>query len=104
MSVAIRDASLTTARRRYIANYGWRQSVGLYAGPTTVKTEQQYTTSQGNGPSGDVNISVLLGAQLIGQTVGACNCASGAGPNPTLMGFVKSGGSNENPANNGGSS
>lgn len=104
MSVAIRDASLTTARRRYIANYGWRQSVGLYSNPTTEKSEQQYSNSKGNGPSGDVNISVLLGAQLIGQTVGACNCASGTGPNPTLQGFVKSTGTNCNAANNGGSS
>ena len=103
MSVAIRDASLTTARRRYIANYGWRQSVGLYANPTTVKSEQQYTTAQGNGPSGDVPLSVLLGAQLIGQTVGACNCASGTGPNPTLQGFDKSEAGTCNPANNGGS-
>ena len=103
MSVANRDASLTTARRRYIANYGWRQSVGLYSNPTTVKSEQAYTTSQGNGPSGDVTLSVLMGAQLIGQTVGACACSTGVGPNPTLQGFVKDEGGTCNPANNGGS-
>lgn len=104
MSTTIRDASLTTARRRYIANYGWRKSVGLYENPTTEKSEQQYTTSKGNGPSADVNISVILGAQLIGQTVGACNCASGTGPNPTLAGFTKSEGATCSPANNGGGS
>jgi hypothetical protein len=104
MSVAIRDASLTTARRRQIANYGWRQSVGLYTNPTTTKSEQPYSNSQGNGPSAAVNISVILGAQLIGQTLGACNCASGTGPNPTLQGYVKSEGGTCSPANNGGSS
>jgi hypothetical protein len=103
MSTTIRDASLTTARRRYIANYGWRQSVGLYADPTTVKHEQAQTTAKGDGPSGDVNISVKLGAMLIGQTVGACNCSTGVGPNPTLQGFDKGEGGTCNPANNGGS-
>jgi hypothetical protein len=103
MSTTIRDASLTTARRRYIANYGWRQSVGLYSNPTTAKSEQQYSNAQGCGPSGDVNISVTLGAQLIGQTLGACNCSTGVGPNPTLAGFTKSEGGTCNPANNGGS-
>lgn len=103
MSTTIRDASLTTSRRRNIANYGWRQSVGLYTNPTTAKYEQQYSNAKGGGPSGDVNISVLLGAQLIGQTVGACNCSTGEGPNPTLQGFDKSEGGTCNPANNGGS-
>ena len=103
MSTTIRDASLTTARRRYIANYGWRQSVGLYTNPTTTKYEQQQSNAQGGGPSGDVNISVRLGAQLIGQTLGACNCSTGEGPNPTLQGFDKSEGGTCNPANNGGS-
>ena len=102
MSVAIRDASLTTARRRYIANYGWRKGVGLYSAPTTVKSEQAYTTAQGCGPSGDVTLSVRLGAQLIGQTAGACACDGGSA-NPTLQGFDKAEGGTCNPANNGGS-
>lgn len=102
MSTTIRDASLTTARRRYIANYGWRKSVGLYENPTTVKTEQLYSNSQGGGPSGDVKISVLLGAQLIGQTAGACAC-NGGSATPTLQGFDKSEGGTCNPANNSGS-
>lgn len=104
MSTTIRDASLTTARRRQIVNYGWRQSVGLYANPTTVKMEQQYSNAKGGGPSADVNLSVIQGAILIGQTVGACNCSTGVGPNPTLAGFVKSEGGTCSPANNGGGS
>ena len=103
MSVANRDASLTTARRRYIANYGWRKGVGLYENPTTVKSEQAYTTAQGEGPSGDVTLSVRMGALLIGQTVGACAC-NGTSTPPTLEGYVKSEGGTCNPANNGGSS
>ena len=102
MSVANRDASLTTARRRYIANYGWRKGVGLYTNPTTVKSEQAYTTAQGEGPSGDVSSSVRLGALLIGQTLGACACDGTSTP-PTLEGYVKSEGGTCNPANNGGS-
>ncbi len=104
MSTTIRDASLTTSRRRQIANYGWRQSVGLYADPTTVKYEQAQSNSKGDGPSAAVNISVKLGALLIGQTLGACNCSTGVGPNPTLQGYDKSEGGTCSPANNGGSS
>jgi len=103
MSTTIRDASLTTARRRQIANYGWRQSVGLYADPTTVKYEQAQSNSKGDGPSAAVNVSVKLGALLIGQTLGACNCSTGVGPSPTLQGFDKSEGGTCNPANNSGS-
>jgi len=104
MPLAIRDASSTTARRRQIANYGWRKSVGLYDNPTTVKLEQASSSSKGNGASTGVNLSVRLAAQLIGQTLGACNCASGTGPTPTLQGFVKREGGTCNPANNGGGS
>ena len=103
MSTTIRDASLTTARRRYIANYGWRKGVGLYTDPTTGKSEQPPSNAQGGGPSGDVNISVLLGAQLIGQTAGACACNGGSTP-PSLAGFAKSEGGTCSPANNGGGS
>lgn len=84
MSTTVRDASLTTARRRQIANYGWRHSVGLYAAPTTVKFEQAQSSFQGGGPSSSVPLSVTLGAQLQGQTPGACPC----GP-ATLAGDTK---------------
>jgi hypothetical protein len=102
MSVAIRDASLTTARRRQIANYGWRKGVGLYGNPTTAKYEQAASNSQGGGPSADLTLNVLIGAQVIGQTPGACACNGGSTP-ATLAGFSKSEGGTCNPANNSGS-
>jgi hypothetical protein len=86
MSSTIRDASLTTARRRQIATYGWRYGVGLTEGaPTTVKKEQAPSSYQGGGPTSTVPLNVLVGAQLIGQTPGACPC----GP-ATLAGYNKS--------------
>ena len=99
MSTTIRDASLTTARRRQITLYGWRRGVGLYADPTTVKEEQAYSNSQGNGPSSDIALSVYIGAQVIGQTPGACPDCAGA----TTAGYTKGGDSTCSPANNGGS-
>jgi hypothetical protein len=103
MSNTIRDASLTTARRRQIANYGWRNGVGLYGNPSTVKKEQAYASSKGDGPSSDVRLSVLVGAQVIGQTKDACACSATSVP-PTLQGFNKSEGGTCSPANNGGGS
>ena len=85
MSTTIRDASLTTARRRQIALYGWRYGVGLYAAPTTVKFEQAQSNTKGGGPSGDVTLNVRMGAQLMGQTPGACPCG-----NALLAGYNKS--------------
>ena len=85
MSTTIRDASLTTARRRQIALYGWRYGVGLYANPTTEKSEQAPSNAQGGGPSGDVTLNVRVGAQLMGQTAGACPCG-----NALLAGYSKS--------------
>ena len=69
MSTTIRDASLTTARRRQIALYGWR-----YGQSETVKAEQAPSNSQGTGPTADVPLGVRLGAQVMGQTPGACPC------------------------------
>ncbi len=102
MSTTIRDASLTTARRRQIVNYGWRKGVGLYANPTTTKYEQAFSNAKGDGPTANVNISVRLGALIIGQTAGACACDGGSAT-PTTQGFVKSEGGTCSPANNGGS-
>ena len=95
MSTTVRDASLTTARRRQIALYGWRHGVGLYANPTTVKFEQAQSNSQGNGPSSEVNLAVIQGAQLQGQTPGACPC----GP-ASLAGDAKVSPANCNPLGN----
>ena len=96
MSTTIRDASLTTARRRQITLYGWRRSVGLYANPTTEKSEQPPSNSQGNGPSSEVPLSVYVGAQVIGQTAGACPDCAGA----TTAGFSKNSPATCNGANN----
>ena len=85
MSTTIRDASLTTARRRQIALYGWRYGVGLYANPTTEKAEQAPSNAKGGGTSADVRLNVYVGAQLMGQTAGACPCG-----NALLAGYSKS--------------
>jgi hypothetical protein len=96
MSTTIRDASLTTARKRQITLYGFRRSVGLYANPTTAKSEQAPSNSQGNGPTSDVNLSVFVGAQVIGQTAGACPDCAGA----TTAGFSKNSPATCNQTNN----
>lgn len=85
MSTTIRDASLTTARRRQLTLYGWRYGVGLYANPTTVKAEQAPSNAQGGGPTANVTLNVYVGAQLMGQTPGACPCG-----NALLAGYNKS--------------
>ena len=85
MSTTIRDASLTTARRRQFALYGWRNSVGLYADPTTAKTEQAASNAKGDGPSSDITLNVHIGALVRAQTPGGCPC----GP-ATLAGYSKS--------------
>lgn len=75
MPVTNRDASLTTARRRQVSLYGWRLGTNYPANPTTVKAEQ--APSMGNkhtGPTAEVPPSAFLGAQLVGQTPGACPC------------------------------
>jgi hypothetical protein len=88
MSTTVRDASLTTARRRQLATYAWRNSVGLYANPTTTKEEQAPSSWRQAGPSESVPLNVYIGAQLVGQTPGACPC-DGSGVGPTLQGYSK---------------
>lgn len=85
MSTTIRDASLTTLRRKQFALYGWRNSVGLYETPMTTKKEQASSSFQGNGSSADVTLNVRVGAFVRAQTPGGCPC----GP-VTLAGFTKS--------------
>ena len=80
MSTTNRDASLTTARRRQLALFGWRTNGG-----TGLKSEQAATNGrQGVGPTGDVPVAVRLGAQLAGQS-GVCECS----PAITLQGYDK---------------
>ena len=83
MSTTIRDASLTTARRRQLALYAYRQVVSVGAG-----TEQAPSMGNiGTGPSAEVPTNVRLGALLIAQTaqVNTCGCS----PNTTLQGYDK---------------
>jgi hypothetical protein len=96
MSTTIRDASLTTARRRQITLYGFRRGLGLYGNPTTVIPEQAPSNSQGNGPTSAVNLAVHIGAQVVGQTPGACPDCTGA----TLAGYSKNSPATCNSVNN----
>ena len=80
MSTTIRDASLTTARRRQLALYAYRQveSIGAEQAPSM--------GNRGTGPSAEVPTSVRLGAQLIGQTSqGVCGCSTST----TVQGYDK---------------
>jgi hypothetical protein len=82
MGVTIRDASLTTARRRQLALYTWRS-----ANPQSVRPEQADSKGfNGAGPTAEVPLNVYVGAQLIGQsTGGVCACSSAI----TLQGYDK---------------
>jgi hypothetical protein len=81
MSTTIRDASLTTARRRQLALYGWRNSQAA----TSVKREQAFSGSPAGGPTAEVPLERFVGAQLVGQTAGSCACS----PAVTLAGYSK---------------
>ncbi len=85
MSITIRDASLTTARRRQLALYSWRLSDQYPQNPQSVRPEQAATTFQQAGPTGNVPTNARLGAALVGQTPGAsCPCVG-----VTLQGYDK---------------
>jgi hypothetical protein len=86
MGVTIRDASLTTARRKQLALYAWRGANQYPENPQTVRKEQGGTLSAGNaGFTGNVPTEARLAAALIGQTPGACPCSSAV----TLQGYDK---------------
>lgn len=78
MPTAIRDASLTTARRRQLATFVWRKTDQYPENPQTVISEQRPSYGfKGYGPTGQVPTDAKLGAALIGQQVGAdgtCSC------------------------------
>lgn len=85
MPLAIRDASLTTARRRQLAIFGWRRGDNYPANPISVRAEQ--STSNGGkqmGPTADVALSYVIAAQLVGQS-GSCECSNEI----TLSGYDK---------------
>lgn len=85
MPNAVRDASLTTARRRQLATFVWRNN----ASPSAVVKEQRPSYGfQGLGVTAQVPVDAKLGAGLIGQQVGADGtCACNA--NFTFAGYDK---------------
>jgi hypothetical protein len=88
MPTTVRDASLTTARRRQLALYAWRQNDQYPQNPQSVRPEQGGSKEQAAGPTSTVPVAAYLGAQLIGQTTGgACSCS----PAVTLQGYDKKG-------------
>ncbi len=85
MPTTIRDASLTTARRKQLALYSWRQNDQYSQNPQSVRPEQGGSKEQAGGPTSTVPVNAYLGAQLVGQTAGACPCS----PAVTLQGYDK---------------
>ena len=85
MSTTIRDASLTTARRRQLALFGWRQIDQYPQNPQTAKAEQAPSSgNKGTGPSASIPLEVKVGAILVGQS-GSCVCNN----NVSLAGYAK---------------
>jgi len=82
MPVTDTSASLTTARRRQLALFGWRN--GKPVG-SIVKEQNSSYGFQGTGPSDSVPLNVFVGAQLVGQMVDTCACS----PRVTTEGYVK---------------
>jgi hypothetical protein len=72
MGVTVRDASLTTARRRYLTQ--------IYA-----KRNGDGGAGQAGDNSQSINLGAILGGQLIGQTSATCACT----PDVTLQGYDK---------------
>lgn len=86
MSTTIRDASLTTARRKQLALYSWRLSNEYPQNPQSVRPEQADSKGfQQIGSTGNIPTQARLGAALVGQTPGASCPCSGV----TLQGFDK---------------
>jgi hypothetical protein len=92
MPTTVRDASLTTARRRQLALFGWRTADQYSSNPQTWKREQPPSNgARGVGPSGIIPLNAFLGANLVGQvnqpSGTTCQCST---PNAiTLQGYVK---------------
>ena len=92
------DASLTTARRRQLANYGWRLNDNYPSNPISLNPEQAPSYgNRGTGPSSEVPLSSKLGAILAGQpnanvnpsATATCNSTGGCSASVTLQGFVR---------------
>jgi len=86
MSTTVRDSSLTTARRRQLALYGFR--VSDTASINAISEQAPSSGWRGTGPSADVVTAVTLGGYLVGQSAASCVCDSSV----TLAGYSKVGG------------
>jgi hypothetical protein len=99
------SASLTTARRKQLALFSWRQNDQYSYNPQTKNAEQAPSHgSRGTGPSGQTYTDIIQGGFLIGQTnsnanpgaTPACNTTSGCSASVTLQGFVRNSPANAN--------
>jgi len=86
MSTTIRDSSLTTARRRQLALYGYHVADNALALP--IPEQAPSSGWQGTGPSADVVTAKTLGGFLVGQSSASCVCDSSV----TLAGYSKTNG------------
>jgi hypothetical protein len=96
MSTTNFSASLTTARRRQLTNYGWALNDNYPVNPvSTYPFQREAFGVKNNGPSAEMVQSVVQGAILTGQpnvnvypnAVAGCPSACTAGI--TLQGFVR---------------
>ena len=89
MSSTIRDASLTTSRRRQLALYAWRNENQFPQNPQSIYPEQSAGNgAKQSGPESGVGVQAFVGAQLAGQAVGgvgSCGCS----PAVSLQGYSK---------------
>jgi hypothetical protein len=89
MSCSIRDASLTTSRRRQLALYAWRNENQFPQNPQSIYPEQRAGNGPNqSGPESGVGVQAFIGAQVAGQApggVGSCGCSSAV----TLQGYSK---------------
>lgn len=90
MPTTVTDASLTTARRRQLTLFSWRNGQQYSYNPRTQKNEQAASGgSKGTGPTLDVVVAAKVGGALIGQEAPSnsqqCPCDSSV----TLQGYVK---------------
>jgi hypothetical protein len=90
MSSTFTGASLSTARRRQLALFTWRNSDQYSYNPQTRVMEQRPSYGNQNcGSSAEVPLNARIGAQLVGQQAGAgagtCACTTAV----TLQGYVK---------------
>jgi hypothetical protein len=93
MGVTITDASLSTARRRQLCLYAWRQGTGYPGNPSQFGAKKEQASGTGfkaSGPSAEVPLNVKVGCLVATQGNG-------------LQGYVKSSPADCSGKNNGGS-